>query len=193
MTPFKIHNADTAPPEARPHLQKIQKTLGFIPNVHGVIGGSVLATEAMAALQGAVAKSGFSATEQQIIQIATSTVNECDYCVAGHTAFSAMQGLPEDVIAAVRNDDPIADKKLEALRSFTLAMVRQRGHVTQDQISRFLDDGYSETQVIELITVVVMKVFANFVSITTNIPLDKAFQPYVWTPPSEVTNIAHVA
>ena len=70
MTPFKIHNADTAPPEARPHLQKIQKTLGFIPNVHGVIGGSVLATEAMAALQGAVAKSGFIATELYPIQSA---------------------------------------------------------------------------------------------------------------------------
>ena len=193
MTPFKIHNADTAPREARPHLQQIQKTLGFIPNVHGVIGGSALATEAMAALQGAVAKSGFSATEQQIIQIATSTVNECGYCVAGHTAFSVMQGLPGDVIAAVRNGNLLADEKLEALHSFTIAMVRQRGHVTRKQVARFLDAGYSEPQVIELITVIVMKVFANFVSITTNIPLDEPFQPYVWTPPSEVTNIAHVA
>lgn len=193
MTHFKIHNADTAPPEARPHLQHIQKTLGFIPNVHGMIGGSALATEAMAALQGAVAKSDFNATEQQIIQIATSTVNACGYCVAGHTAFSVMQDLPDDVIAATRNGEPIANGSLEALRSFTVALVHQRGHVNQDQITRFLDGGYSETQVIELITVVVMKIFANFVSITTNIPLDEPFQPYVWTPPSEITNIAHVA
>lgn len=193
MTNFTIHDADSASAEVRPHLLQLQNTLGFIPNVHAVIGNSAIATEAMAALQGAVARSGFSAAEQQIIQITTSTVNECGYCVAGHTAFSVMQGLPNDIIAATRNGGPIANGKLEALRSFTVAMVRQRGHVTQDQITSFLDGGYSEPQVIELITVIVMKTFANFVSISTNIPLDKAFQPHAWTPPSETTQFATVA
>lgn len=193
MTQFKIHDSDTAPAGARPHLQQIQKILGFIPNVHGVIGNSAVSTEAMAALQGAVSKSGFSATEQQIIQIATSTVNECSYCVAGHTAFSVAQGIPDAIIAAVRSGNPLADRKLEALRRFTVAIVQQRGHVTSSETDRFLESGYSHAQVIELITVIVMKLFANLVSITTNIPLDEAFQPYAWTPPTEASNLAYIA
>ena len=188
MTDFTIHNTETAPPAAQANLQALQDKLGFIPNVYAVIADSAVALQALVALGDAVSKTSFTATEQQIIQIATSTVNECGYCVAGHTAFAEMQGLPEDVIMAARDGRPISDPRLEALRKFTLAIVRQRGHVMPVQVGGFLNAGYSRAQLMELVAVAVTKLFSNFVAITTDIPLDEAFLPYAWPRPSQTTD-----
>lgn len=193
MTDFIIHNAETAPTEARAHLQGLQDGLGFIPNVYAVTADSTVALQALLALGDAVSKTSFNATEQQIIQIATSTVNECGYCVAGHTFFAEMQGLPRDVIQAVRNGHVIADEKLEGLRKFTLALVRQRGHVMPLQINKFLNAGYSQAQIMELVVAVVTKLFSNFVAIATDIPLDDAFAPYEWPRPSQAIDASFAA
>lgn len=185
MTNFKIHNADTAPHLAQPVLKHIESSLGYIPNLMGTIANSGIAMQAMANLNEAVSKTGFDATEQEVIQIAASVVNESGYCVAGHTVFSERANLPADVIEAARNGGPIADGKLEALRRFTETLMRRRGHVTAGDIDGFIYAGYSKEQFIELVVVVATKVVTNFVSVAARIPLDETFLPHAWVKPSK--------
>lgn len=42
-------------------------------------------------------------------------MNGCEYCVAAHNVIAEMQKVPSAVVDAIRNDQPIADPKLEAL------------------------------------------------------------------------------
>lgn len=44
----------------------------------------------------------------------------------------------QTLIDALRDETPIADPKLEALRTFTLKMVRHRGEVSDADVSEFL-------------------------------------------------------
>ena len=62
-----------------------------------------------------------------------------------------MQKVPADVIEAIRNDQPIANSKLEALRTFTTAVVEKRGWVSEDDTAAFLAAGYSKAQILEIV------------------------------------------
>ncbi len=47
-------------------------------------------------------KTSLSATERQVVMLTTSAENGCEYCVSVHTALSAMQKVPDDVVQSIR-------------------------------------------------------------------------------------------
>lgn len=151
MNTFTIHTSETATPAANAMLADVRSTLGFVPNVLGVIANSPLALQAFIEMNGRFAESSFNATDREIIQIATSVENECGYCVAGHSAFARTQGVPGEVIDALRDSRAIDDDTREALKRFTRALVRGRGSVPTEEVQRFLDAGYTPLQVFEVI------------------------------------------
>ena len=180
MKAFKIHTAqDTAEPVAS-ILSGTEKTLGFVPNLFGVLAESPSALAAFTALNAQFAKSSFSPTERELIELTVSTENQCGYCVAGHTAFAAMQGVDERIVQAVRNGEPIPDTRLEILRRFTQALVRQRGMLTEPEVEQFLDAGYTQQQLLDVILWICVKIFSNLTNNAIGIPLDDTFQPYAW-------------
>ena len=180
MTPFKIHTAqDTAEPVTS-ILRGTENSLGFVPNLFGVLAESAPALAAFAALNAQFAMSSFSPTERELIELTVSTENQCGYCVAGHTAFAAMQGVDEGIVQAVREGKPILDQRLENLRRFTRALVRERGMVSEMEIERFLDAGYTQQQLLEVILGICVKVMSNLTNNAIGIPLDDAFAPYQW-------------
>ena len=180
MTPFKIHTAQNTTEPVASILTGTEEMLGFVPNLFGVLAESPSALTAFTALNAQFAKSSFSPTERELIELTVSTENQCGYCVAGHTAFAAMQGIDESVVQALRDGKPILDQRLETLRCFTRALVRQRGMVTGTEIERFLDAGYTQRQLLEVILGICVKVFSNLTNNAIGIPLDDAFQPYAW-------------
>lgn len=93
-----------------------------------------------------------------------------------------MQKVPADVIEAIRNDQPIDDGRLEALRAFTRAAVEQRGWLPARDIANFLAAGYTKAQVLEVILGISFKTLSNYVNHVTETPLDDAFATQAWTP-----------
>ncbi|WP_366524330.1 hypothetical protein [uncultured Roseobacter sp.] len=73
------------------------------------------------------------------------------------------------------------DAKLEALRTFTLVVVRNRGHVTQADLDAFYAAGYGEQQVLEVILGVAQKVLSNYTNHIAQTPVDPAFTQFTWT------------
>jgi uncharacterized peroxidase-related enzyme len=180
MKPFKIHTVqDTAEPMAS-ILRDTQKALGFVPNLFGVLAESPAALAAFATLNAQFTKSSFNPTERELIALTVSTENQCGYCVAGHSAFAAMQGVDEGTVRALRDGKPILDRRLETLRRFTQALVRQRGMVSETEVERFLDAGYTQRQLLEVILGICVKVMSNLTNNAVGIPLDETFAPYAW-------------
>jgi alkylhydroperoxidase family enzyme len=91
-----------------------------------------------------------------------------------------MQKLPTDVIQAVRTDSPIADDRLEAFRRFVQLATDRRGDVSEQEKQAFLDAGYTNQNILEVILVIGMKTLSNYTNHIAETPLDGAFEPARW-------------
>lgn len=182
MSQFPIHTLDTAPEASKPYLDGAKKAFGLIPNLVGEFAESPAVIEGYLGLAGALKKSGLTDLEREIVLISASVENGCHYCVAAHTTVTQAQGLDQAVIAAVRAGGPIADARLEALRAFTVAVVRERGWVSDAEVTRILDAGWTRANVLEVVLGVGLKTISNYVNHIAGTPMDAAFQANAFTP-----------
>jgi uncharacterized peroxidase-related enzyme len=181
MTEFNVHTQETAPADSKPILESVQKAYGFLPNLMATFAESPVALEAYAALSGIFDKSNLTPTERQIVLMTNNRLNGCTYCMAAHTTISQMQGVPADVIAALRNGTPIADPKLQALLTFATQVNEQRGHLGQTDLDAFFAAGYTKENVLEVIVGTGLKVLSNYTNHIAETPIDDAFKENVWT------------
>lgn len=182
MAKFTLHDETTAPEGARDFLGGVQKKMGFIPSLYAVFAENPTVLHAYLGLSDQVAKSGLSPLEQQIVTITASVENECHFCVAAHTTISEGQGLDLSVIDAVREDRPIDDPRLEALRVFTKKTVIDRGFVADADVDAFLAAGWDRAAVLAVILGVALKVISNYTNHVAETPVNEAFQKHAWTP-----------
>lgn len=182
MTNFDVHTIDTAPDASRPLLQGAQKAFGFVPNLIGVLAESPAVAEAYLTLSQIFDKSSLTAVERQVAILAISRYNECDYCIAAHSVIGSMQKVPADVIQAIRDDQPIVDAKLEALRVFATALVDKRGWLAEGDTSAFLAAGYNKAQILEIVLAASFKTLSNYANHLAETPLDGAFASQEWQP-----------
>mgnify|MGYP000704292700 FL=1 len=105
----------------------------------------------------------------------------CHYCVPAHTGIANMMKVDEAITEALRNETPLADEKLEALRTFTLSVVRNRGNVTQEDLDAFYAVGYGEQQVLEVILGLAQKTISNYTNHIAHTPVDDAFKKFEWS------------
>ena len=181
MTTFKLHDIDTAPDASKPLVEGAQKAFGFIPNLVGVLAESPSALEGYLAVAGAFDKSELSATEKQIVLLATSVENGCAYCVAAHTTVGTMQKVATSILDALREGRALEDAKLEALRALTVSIVRNRGFADQSAVAAFLAAGYSKRNLLDVVTGVTQKTLSNYVNHIAETPLDAPFAKAAWT------------
>lgn len=182
MADFKLHDETTAPEGSRDFISGVNKKLGFVPSLYAVFAENPAVLHAYTGLAEQLAKTGLSPLEQQIVTITASVENECHFCVAAHTTISEGAGLDMDVIAAVREDRPIDDPKLETLRKFTKAVVTDRGFVSDCHVEHFLKAGWTRADVLAVILGVSLKVISNYTNHVAETPVNEAFQKHAWTP-----------
>ena len=182
MSQFKVHTVDTAPEQSVAFLQGAQQAFGFVPNLIGVLAESPAAVEAYLTLTKIFDKSSLSPVERQVAILAISRINECDYCMAAHSVIGSMQNVPADVIQAIRNDQSIADAKLEALRTFAVTLIEKRGWMSEDDVAAFRAAGYSQAQVLEVVLAASLKTLSNYTNHLAETPLDDAFAGRAWQP-----------
>lgn len=179
---FPIHTRDTAPEGSRPGIEAAQKAFGFVPNVIGALAGAPAAVNGYLAVSEAFGSSSLSPVEQQVVLLTTSVTNECHYCVAAHTAVAGMVGAPEGLATSIRTGEPIAEAKLEALRTFVAAVVTKRGWVDEADIAGFTAAGYGKAQILEVIVGVAQKIISNYTNHIAETPLDEPFKAHAWAP-----------
>lgn len=182
MSRFAQYTPEDAPIASRPLLRSIGKSLGFIPNLFATFAESPAALEGTLALDAALEKGTLTKIERQLVKIAVSRENGCAYCVAAHSTIAGMLKARAEVITAVRTGVAVADAKLDALITFARAVVREKGFTGDEAIADFLAAGYTKAQLLEVVGVVAVKTFDNYVHALTHAPLDRAFEPQRWDP-----------
>ncbi len=167
---------------SRAVLDKAKAQVGFIPNMYGNMANLPALLETYLYGYGLFREQGgFTPTEQEVVFLAISHENGCEYCVSAHSMLAAKQSnVPSHVIEALRNGDEVDDAKLSALDRFTRKMVESRGNASREDISAFLAAGYSEQQVLSLILAISVKTLSNYSNHLFNTEVDSVFADYAW-------------
>jgi len=176
-----IHTAQSAAPNSRPIFDAITEARAFVPNVYAVYGGLPDAMTGFAGLTGAFGKSSLSPAEREVIQLAVSVSNHCQYCVAGHTAFAAEAELDDVHVQAMRNGQDPKDVRLGALARFARKLTTDRGRNCTHEHAEFLAAGFAAEQALEVIIGVANKTLSNMTANLLNLPLDEAFSQFAWS------------
>lgn len=177
---FQIHTKETAPAAACATLEATAKKYGFLPNLFGVLAESPTAVQAYAAINKALEQSALSPVEQQLVALTVSATNDCAYCVGAHSTVAQMVHMPEDMLAALRDQKPLSDKKLNALRTLVLSVMRHRGWVPEEDLKHFVAAGYTQRHVLDVLTIVALKTLSNYVNLLARTPLDPQFASQEW-------------
>ena len=180
MTTLTIHTIESAPELSKPILEKSVKTNGMLPNLHGVLAGAPRILQAYQNLHEQFVNSSFDAEELTVVWQTINVEHGCTYCVPAHTAIAHSMKVDPELTEALRNGGLLTTPKLQALQDMTLSIVRNRGHVTNEELSTFYAAGYGEQQVLEIILGLSQKVISNYTNHIANTPVDAPFQPFAW-------------
>lgn len=180
MTTLKVHNIESAPEESKALLENSLKSFGMIPGLHGVLAASPQILKAYQQLHELFMSSSFNTDELTVVWQTINVEHACHYCVPAHTGIAKMMKVDDAITEALRNETPLADSKLEALRTFTLSLTRNRGNVSQEDLDAFYAVGYGEQQVLDIILGLSQKVISNYTNHIAHTPVDAAFEKFAW-------------
>lgn len=181
MTNFKIHDINNAPEDSKPSLEAVKKAFGFVPNLIGTLAASPTATKAYLTVADLFGNSSLNAVEQQVVLLATSVENSCEYCVAAHSLMAKNFAKADvQIVEALRNNEALPDAKLNALANFTKQVVVKKGFVSKEELSSFINSGYSQENALEVIVGIAQKILSNYTNHLTDITLDDQFASEKW-------------
>ncbi len=131
------------------------------------MAASPTAIEGLVALQGSLRRSALPQVEREVVGVAVSRANGCEYSIAAHSAFAESAGAPADVVDALRAGAELPDARLRAIQDLTRDVLRNRGHITT---------GFPAGELLDVLTQIAYTTLANLVANVAGTPIDAAFR-----------------
>lgn len=151
-------------------FDQLKSKLGFVPNLYATFAHSEHALANYLGFQNG--KSSITGKAREVINLVVSQVNECDYCLAAHTAIGGMVGFKPEQILEIRSGRASFDGKLDALARLAQNIALKRGHADQALVDAFFAAGWTKENLVDAIVVVGDKVVTNYLHATTRVPVD---------------------
>jgi len=181
MTTLTIHSIESSPEDSKPLLEKSFKANGRVPGLHGVLASSPGLLRAYQTLHEQFVSSSFNNDELTVVWQTINVEHECHYCVPAHTGIANMMKVDRALTEALRNSESMPSDKLQVLQDTTLAMVRNRGQLTEAEVNDFYAVGYGEQQLLEIILGLSQKVISNYTNRIAETPVDSVFRKFAWS------------
>lgn len=161
-------------------IEPQRAALGFVPNMYrAMVNQPALLTSYIHGYQLFRTATDFGPIEQEVVFLAISSDNGCDYCTAAHSMVAdKASGVPADVLSAIRAGATIADPRLAALYATATAVSAQRGHPDEATTQAFLKAGFTELDLLSVVLAVSVKVISNYTNHLFSTPVDAAFEQY---------------
>ncbi len=180
MIEFARHTIETAPEASKPLLETSLKSNGRLPGLHAVMADApgLLAAYNFAHQQ--FMATSLTDEEKTVVWQTVNVEQNCHYCVPAHTGIAKMMKVDDAITDALRNETPLPTAKLEALRDFTLHVVRERGFVAEADTQTFLAAGFTQTNILEVILGAAQKLMSNYTNHFAQTPIDPVFEKFAW-------------
>lgn len=165
---FKRYSTETAPEGSRALMSGLQSAYGFMPELFTYMAESPEVLEAYVSVNKLMSKTSLTAAQQQLVLLAISQKNQCDFCQVAHEAVGLKSGLSRDTLAALKTGKEIQDNKDAALVRLAQVIVEKRGWLDSNDLSGFYNAGFGPKQVMEVILGVSLKTLSNYTNHLTH-------------------------
>lgn len=170
MSTFSVPTRSEVSATNQAIFDNLEKNLGFVPNLYATFAYSDTALKDYLALQNR--KSSLKAKEREVINLVVSQINECQYCLAAHTALGKMNGFSDEQILEIREGSAAFDAKLDALAKFVKDTASNRGNANPESVEALFAAGYDKGNLVDILVVIGDKIISNYLHRITQIPVD---------------------
>jgi len=171
MSRIKVVSQENADAEQKALLDAIQGKLGMVPNFLGILAHSPDALRAFLGLHGIAEQGQLDPQTRERIALAVAQENSCEYCLSAHTAIGRKAGLSGSEMQANRAGTS-EDTRAAAAIAFANALNTHLGDVTQAEFNAVREAGYSDGEIVEIITHVGMNILTNLIGKASHVDID---------------------
>ncbi len=163
MSRIPTVSGDEAPEASQPLLESLEQ-LGLVSNFLRTVANSPAALEGYLSLSGSLNKGSLPSGLGRRIALAIAEFNRCDYSLSSniHQA-RKLTKLSDAEITANRNGCS-NDPKAQAAVRFAVAVARERGRVSREQLDALTAAGYDHAQVVEIVHHVALAILSNYLN-----------------------------
>ena len=171
MSRINMVTDESANVEQKELFSAITEQLGMVPNFLKIFANSPTALRAFLGLHGIANEGSLDNLTKERIALALAEQNACQYCASAHTAIGSKAGLGGAEIAANRAGTS-QDAKAAVAIKFANALAAHNGEVTSAELLEVRAAGYSESDIVEIITHVGMNVMTNILGKASRVEID---------------------
>ncbi|PSL46142.1 putative peroxidase-related enzyme [Chitinophaga niastensis] len=171
MKSINVPARDQVSTESQLLFDQLTQRLGKVPNLYATIGYSPNALKGFLEYEATLNKGVFTPKEREAIALVVSEVNGCAYCLAAHTGLALRTGFTKEETISIRKGQ-VSDNKLNAIIQLGKSIAENKGKPGNDLLENFYQAGFNEAAVMELIGLIAVRVYTNYVFALTEVPLD---------------------
>ena len=154
---YPIPDINDLPEDLRTFILNVNEKMGFVPNVFLVLAYRPDELRAFMAYHDAVMerKGGLSKEDREIIVVATSGDNNCQYCVVAHGAIlriRAKNPLIADQIAINHHKADITTRE-KAMLDFAIKVSQDSGSINDNDREKLKNHGFSDDDIWDIVAI----------------------------------------
>lgn len=158
IAPLDISAADLATAAT---LKAVKDKIGMVPNLYAMLAKAPAALNSLLQINEAIGAGRLTAKEREIVALATSQANACQYCLSAHTLLGKNAGLSLEQTQTVRAGKGTTPREA-AIAGLSKTLVEKRGHVGADALKGYKDAGLSEGDLLEIVANVAATTLTNY-------------------------------
>jgi 4-carboxymuconolactone decarboxylase len=162
---FPVPELGELPADIRERIFAVQEKSGFIPNVFLAFAHRPDEFRAFFAYHDALMEkdSGLTKAEREMIVVATSNANRCQYCVVAHGAILRIRAkapLVADQIAVNYREADITDRQ-KAMLDFAMKVSQDSASIGESDLETMHDHGFSDEDIWDVAAVAAFFALSN--------------------------------
>lgn len=171
MNRVHLITSATASGDSKALLGQIQSAFGTVPAMFQAVANSPAALGSMWGGFGALAGGKLSGKLKEQLAVAIADRNDCEYCLAAHTALGRKAGASAEEISEAQAGRS-ADPQTAAALQFALKIVERRAQLDDADFAALRRVGFDDESIVEIIAHVALNLFTNYVNVALRVPVD---------------------
>jgi len=176
---YPVPDVASMPQDMRERILAVQEKAGFVPNVFLALAHRPAEWRAFFAYHDALMEKegGLTKAEREMIVVATSAANQCEYCVVAHGAILRIRAknplVADQVAVNYRKADITAKQK--AMLDFAMK-VSQEAHLVEDaDFEKLRKDGFNDEDIWDIAAIAALFALSNRMASFTSMRPNEEF------------------
>src|SRR6266550_1526591 len=168
---FPVPAIDTLPEDIRTRLLAVQEKSGFVPNVFLTLAHRPDEFRAFFAYHDALMdkEGGLSKAEREMIVVATSSANQCQYCVIAHGAILRIRAknplIADQIAVNYRKADITARQR--AMLDFAMKVSVDANRISEEDFATIAAHGFSDDDIWDIAAISAFFALSNRIANVT--------------------------